>query len=128
MALCPLVGIETTQLQMLFQMLSDDGEFTVKSLRHAIDLNWDPVDLNPVIWSSWIPLKVRGFAWKVRLNRIPSKKALQDRGVNMFSQECSMCFGSIETADHALNRCSFATVVWNCVRQWCGWDGMLMRI
>lgn len=85
--------------------ISDDCMFSVKSLRQALETNGDLVDLKPVIWLNWIPLKVRGFSWKVRLNRILCKTALHDCGVNVVSNECSMCVGNIETTDHALNRC-----------------------
>jgi len=45
------------------------------------------VDLNPVHWLVWVPLKIRCFIWKMRLNRIPSKIALGVGGVNVTSEE-----------------------------------------
>lgn len=54
-------------------------------------------DLNPVHWSIWIPLKIRGFVWKVRFYKIPYKTALHARGVNTTSEECSICFGVKES-------------------------------
>ncbi|KAK1429539.1 hypothetical protein QVD17_11750 [Tagetes erecta] len=59
------------------------GEPSVKSIRRLLELNRVPVDLNPMIWPVEVPLKVRSFAWKVRLNKIPSKVSLTARGVQM---------------------------------------------
>ncbi|KAK1416690.1 hypothetical protein QVD17_25805 [Tagetes erecta] len=134
-------GIETLQLQQCLQLLqgfvsadgpdewrweaNDDGLFSVKSLRHILELNRTPVDLNPVIWSKWIPLKVRCFAWKVRLNKIPVKTALARRGVQVGSEECSMCFNHLETSNHVLLHCAFAAKVWYKVFEWCGLFGAL---
>ncbi|KAK1431060.1 hypothetical protein QVD17_14273 [Tagetes erecta] len=69
----------------------DDTDFSVKSVRRLLELNRSPVDLNPMNWSCWVPLKVKSFIWKVRLNRIPSKVALGVRGVQVGSEECSFC-------------------------------------
>lgn len=74
-------------------------------------------------WLNWVPLKVRGFVWKTRLDRIPSKRALLTRGVIVGFEECSMFFGGIETRDNMLLNYSFATEVWLRIYSWCGWSG-----
>lgn len=71
-----------------------------------------------------MPLKVRYFCWKARLNRIPCKVALAKRGVNVGSEECSMCVGHRETTDHCLSGSSFTLEIWRRIANWCGWTDL----
>ncbi|KAK1407437.1 hypothetical protein QVD17_39053 [Tagetes erecta] len=98
----------------------DVGVFSVKSLRNIIEYNRVPPDLNPMSWCHWIPLKVRCFAWRARLDRFPAKSALIARGVGIDGGGCSMCIGADETPSHLLISCPFASRVWEQVAAWCG--------
>ncbi|KAK1441033.1 hypothetical protein QVD17_06869 [Tagetes erecta] len=100
---------------------SNDGQFSVNSLRNMLELNRAPIDLNPMLWSSWVPLKIRCFMWKARLNKIPSKNALMIRGVSIGMEECSLCFGEQETTDHILLHCRFTEKIWAEIFNWCKW-------
>ncbi|KAK1439226.1 hypothetical protein QVD17_05042 [Tagetes erecta] len=98
----------------------DNGKYSSKSLRGLLENNRLPVDLNPMEWLRWIPLKVLCFVWRARLNRIANKVLLQHRGVPMDSVECSSCFGEIEDTKHVLVKCPFARTVWGRIGEWCG--------
>ncbi|KAK1415496.1 hypothetical protein QVD17_31278 [Tagetes erecta] len=76
-----------------------------------------PVDLKPIIWTHWVPLKIKGFIWRARLYRIPCNTSLKARGVDIGLEECLMCFGLEETADHVLLTCPFADSVWSRIQQ-----------
>lgn len=52
--------------------------------------------------SKWVPLKVRCFVWKSRLDRIPCKKALASRNVEVGFEGCSRCFNDSECPNHVL--------------------------
>lgn len=104
----PTLGAETKLLQLLFQTLhgsnltqsmdkwvwdlSDNRDVMISALRHMVESNRNPVDLQPIQWSNWVPLKVRCFNCKIILNKIPSTCALIVRRVNVESEACSMCF------------------------------------
>ncbi|KAK1429467.1 hypothetical protein QVD17_11676 [Tagetes erecta] len=134
----PALGMETRQFQQLFSLLqgfrvsetgdkwtweADDEEaYTIKSLKKTLELNRIPADPNPMKWANGVPLKVKGFIWKARLDRIPTKVALTSRGVQVGSEECSFCFGNYESSEHLLLHCLFATMVWNKIARWCGWS------
>jgi len=62
--------------------------------------------------------------------KIASKEALVRRGVQLHSQECSMCFGVVESIDHVLRDCPFARKVWEEISTWCGvvWCGVSVTI
>lgn len=80
------------------------------------------IDRTQLILIRWVGLtgEIKSFIWKVRLNKIPSKMALRDRGVCMDFKECSLCFGHNESSDHFLLNCQFATKVWKNISRWCG--------
>ncbi|KAK1422143.1 hypothetical protein QVD17_25055 [Tagetes erecta] len=98
----------------------ESGKYSVKSLRYIIDYNRLPSDLNPMSWCHWIPLKVRCFMWRARLDRIPAKTGLIARGVGIGGGSCSLCIGTDESHSHLLISCPFASRVWDKVAEWCG--------
>lgn len=48
-------------------------------------------------WLKLVPLKVLGFVWRVKQNRIPSAGALKNKGVAMVSTICGVCKVTEET-------------------------------
>ena len=72
-----------------------------------------------ISWLNTIPLKVLGFVWRAKQNRIPSAEALKNRGVTMPSTMCSACREAEESGDHILVSCSLAKGVIQSIFQWC---------
>ena len=66
-----------------------------------------------------IPIKVNIFAWRVQLNKLPTRLNLSCRGVEISSILCPICNVSVESVDHLLFACSLTRNVWSKVlRQW----------
>nr|GEV62390.1 RNA-directed DNA polymerase, eukaryota, reverse transcriptase zinc-binding domain protein [Tanacetum cinerariifolium] len=59
--------------------LNDEGSFVVKDMCNLIDDFMLPKEENKTRWIKYIPIKVNIFAWKVRLNRLPSRINLSRR-------------------------------------------------
>lgn len=86
------------------------------------------------------PLKCHIFAWKVAYYRVPTKTALQRRGVHILNTSCILCEAADETEDHLFIRYPFSDAVWsrqahlykigelrhgNCTDMWTGfWWGL----
>ncbi|CAI9279290.1 unnamed protein product [Lactuca saligna] len=95
-----------------------DGEFCVATLRDRIERASFPVCDGVFPWLKTIPLKVLGFVWRAKQNRIPSAEALKNR-VALPSTLCSACSEVDESGDHILVSCSIAKEVFQSIFQWC---------
>ncbi|GKE16678.1 hypothetical protein Tco_1424255, partial [Tanacetum coccineum] len=56
--------------------LEDSGEFSVKSVRNLIDASLLPKSDVPTRWVKLIPIKVNILAWRIRLDRLPTRMNL----------------------------------------------------
>ncbi|GJT21332.1 RNA-directed DNA polymerase, eukaryota [Tanacetum coccineum] len=65
-----------------------------------------------------IPIKVNIFAWKVSLDRLPTRSNLARRGVLVPSSSCLICNVSDEDLAHLLFRCDLAIEVTRLVYIW----------
>ncbi|GKB62218.1 hypothetical protein Tco_0918404, partial [Tanacetum coccineum] len=73
--------------------LSGDGEFRVKEVRSCLDNILLPSSDVPTRWVSLIPIKINIFAWRARLDRLPTRSNLACRGIVMDSVLCWVSFG-----------------------------------
>ncbi|GJS21722.1 RNA-directed DNA polymerase, eukaryota [Tanacetum coccineum] len=84
--------------------LSGDGEFRVKEVRSCLDNILLPSSDVPTRWVSLIPIKINIFAWRARLDRLPTRSNLACRGIVMDSVLCPICGSDTETISHILFR------------------------
>ena len=63
------------------------------------------------IWNKVIPLKVRIMNWRARMDRLPTKMNLINRGVVLDNDHCVLCNQSAETGDYIFISCCKATEV-----------------
>ncbi|KAJ9565341.1 hypothetical protein OSB04_001307 [Centaurea solstitialis] len=106
--------------------LTDTGLFSVSSLRYAIDDMLLRRCGAPTLWSKLVPLKIRIHVWRVRLDRLPTKANLLEKGLNLDTDTCLLCNDSGETGDHLFITCRTAVEVrrrinvwWNCLPSLC---------
>nr|GFA14773.1 RNA-directed DNA polymerase, eukaryota [Tanacetum cinerariifolium] len=82
--------------------LRGDGDFRVKEIRTAID------DLHLLFvgaatrWVKHVLIKVNIFAWRARLDRLPTRGNLVSRGVVLESSFCPVCNLAHEDIQHVL--------------------------
>jgi hypothetical protein len=72
------------------------------------------------LWKNPAPLKVLAFAWKVLLNRVPTKTNLTFRNVLAPEEStlCPMCNGAEESSIHLFLHCQLACKVWYKLMWW----------
>nr|GEV97034.1 RNA-directed DNA polymerase, eukaryota, reverse transcriptase zinc-binding domain protein [Tanacetum cinerariifolium] len=90
-------GVEASQLAHLHDILGSvtlsssddrwiwdmngDGDFRVKYVHNLLDETFLPKSDSPTRWVRSIPIKINIFAWKVSLDRLPTRANLVRRGV-----------------------------------------------
>ncbi|GKE99558.1 RNA-directed DNA polymerase, eukaryota, partial [Tanacetum coccineum] len=88
--------------------LNGDGEFRVKDIRSSLDDLFLPAMTDATRWVKYIPVKVNVFAWRARLDRLPTRGNLVSRGVFLDSSLCPVCGLALEDVQHVLFRCDMA--------------------
>ena len=63
------------------------------------------------MWQLQLPAKIRIFAWKACLDRLPTRLNLAKRGVRV-EAECPLCEKAMESTSHALIYCDELCEVW----------------
>nr|GFA65261.1 RNA-directed DNA polymerase, eukaryota [Tanacetum cinerariifolium] len=72
------------------------------------------------IWVKYIPIKINVFAWRARLDRLPTRSNLVRKGVVLDSSLCPLCGLVPEDIHHVLFRCDTAKLVFRRICRW--WD------
>nr|GEZ30052.1 RNA-directed DNA polymerase, eukaryota [Tanacetum cinerariifolium] len=100
--------------------LNGDGRFCVKDVRCLLDDVFLPKAEVPTRWIKSIPIKINIFAWKLCLDRLPTRVNLAKRNVAVASLLCPLCDTGMEDAAHLFFRCDMAKDVMFLVSRW--WD------
>ncbi|GJU61617.1 RNA-directed DNA polymerase, eukaryota, partial [Tanacetum coccineum] len=100
--------------------LSSDGDFHVKDSRRLLDEFFLPRDDIATRWVKYVPIKINVFAWRVWLDRLPTRLNLIQRNVSVSSLLCPICSSSSEDISHLLFKCSLAADVFRLICRW--WD------
>ncbi|GKF18886.1 RNA-directed DNA polymerase, eukaryota, partial [Tanacetum coccineum] len=100
--------------------LNSDGVFGVKDARNLIDEFFLPKGDKPTRWVKSVPIKVNVFAWKLFLDRLPTRLNLARRNVYVPSLDCPLCDQGEEDTSHLFFGCSAAKEVMKLICRW--WD------
>nr|GEZ15049.1 RNA-directed DNA polymerase, eukaryota [Tanacetum cinerariifolium] len=100
--------------------LNGDGRFCVKDVRCLLDDVFLPKAEVPTRWIKSIPIEINIFAWKLCLDRLPTRVNLAKRNVAVASLLCPLCDSGMEDAAHLFFRCDMAKDVMFLVSRW--WD------
>nr|GEW04786.1 RNA-directed DNA polymerase, eukaryota [Tanacetum cinerariifolium] len=100
--------------------LNGDGVFRVKEVCTILDDVFFPSAADATRWVKYILIKINVFAWRARLDRLPTRSNLVRRGVVLDSSLCSMCGLVPEDIHHVLFRCDTAKLVFRRICRW--WD------
>ncbi|GJS44675.1 RNA-directed DNA polymerase, eukaryota [Tanacetum coccineum] len=98
--------------------LNGDGVFRVKDVRNLLDEFFLPRADIPTRWVKNIPIKVNIFAWKLALDRLPTRANLVQRNVVTESQSCPLCDAILEDTSHLFFNCSLARDVTRLLCRW----------
>ncbi|GJV73082.1 RNA-directed DNA polymerase, eukaryota, reverse transcriptase zinc-binding domain protein [Tanacetum coccineum] len=112
----PRSGIEEEQLLLLISntssvmlpnisdrwswLLDSLDDFSVKSTREFIDDSMLPKTDVPTRWVKSIPIKINIFAWRVSLDKLPTRLNLSLRGLDIPYIICPLCSLAVESTSH----------------------------
>ncbi|XP_058725579.1 uncharacterized protein LOC131596860 [Vicia villosa] len=107
-----------------------DGVFTVASVavlqEEHKEFAWGS-DINRrlnIMWKSSVPLKIKIFAWRLLISRLPLKDMLVLRGMvaNIIDPKCPFCDMHEESLDHLFFLCQASKNIWDKVLAWIGFS------
>ncbi|GJX45847.1 RNA-directed DNA polymerase, eukaryota [Tanacetum coccineum] len=98
--------------------LDSTGEFSVKSARLYIDDYLLPSVGAPTRWVKKVPIKINILAWKVSLDKLPTRLNLSLRGIEISSISCPICCTAGESCSHLLFSCIMARLLVSKVARW----------
>ncbi|GJR77371.1 RNA-directed DNA polymerase, eukaryota, partial [Tanacetum coccineum] len=101
-------------------LLDPSREYSVSSARTYIDDLFLPTVGSPARWAKVVPIKINIFAWKVCLDKLPTRLNLYLRGIDIPSIVCLNCSLAGESCSHLFFSCSLARLLWRKVARW--WD------
>ncbi|KAF1874246.1 hypothetical protein Lal_00030279, partial [Lupinus albus] len=73
------------------------------------------------LWKSKAPSKVISYAWRLFLDRIPTRDGLSRWGVSLIiggGASCTHCNDQLESSQHLFFSCSFSYRVWQLIYKW----------
>ncbi|GJX90518.1 RNA-directed DNA polymerase, eukaryota [Tanacetum coccineum] len=91
--------------------INGDGVFRVKDIRSILDDLILPSSDIPTRWVKYVPIKINVFAWRARLDRLPTRGNLVNRGVLLDSTLCPNYEGFFEDVQHLFLNCDLATCI-----------------
>nr|GEU91876.1 RNA-directed DNA polymerase, eukaryota [Tanacetum cinerariifolium] len=98
--------------------LDPNKEFSVKSARDFIDDLMLPKECTATRWLKCIPLKINIFAWRVYLDKLPTRANISLRGIDIPNIMCPICNSSLESTNHLFFSCKLAKDLLKKVTRW----------
>nr|GEY18143.1 RNA-directed DNA polymerase, eukaryota [Tanacetum cinerariifolium] len=100
--------------------LNGEGMFCVQDIRKIIDVLYLPSLSDATRWVKHIPIKINVFAWRARLDCLPTRCNLLNRGVVMVSPLFPICGLFPEDVQHVVFHCEIAKSIFRRICRW--WD------
>ncbi|XP_071727949.1 uncharacterized protein [Rutidosis leptorrhynchoides] len=98
--------------------VASKGLFNVKEARLYLDRKLLPSTSPITSWFKFIPRKVNIFLWRFRLNALPVRWKLFEKGIDINSIVCPICNNGIETRDHVFFDYPLSLDIWQRIRIW----------
>ncbi|GJX49796.1 RNA-directed DNA polymerase, eukaryota [Tanacetum coccineum] len=103
-----------------FWDMNGSGTYRVKDVHNMLDDFFLPKDEVATRWLPHLPIKLNVFAWRLYLDRLPTKSNLVRRGIQVGSPICPNCISYEEDVPHIFFMCPLAIEVSRAVCRW--WD------
>nr|GEW52588.1 zinc finger, AN1-type, zinc finger, A20-type [Tanacetum cinerariifolium] len=85
--------------------------FHGSSTKRFIDDGICVLDGSPTKWLNLIPIKINILAWRVALNKLPTRFNMSLRGMEVSTMKCPVCRVGNETSDHLFFSCSLVSAM-----------------
>nr|GFB67753.1 RNA-directed DNA polymerase, eukaryota [Tanacetum cinerariifolium] len=119
---CLIAVILSNMEDRWFWDLNGDAVFRVKDVRILLDEAFLPKMEVPTRWIKSIPIKVNVFAWKLFLDRLPTRSNLARRNVSIPSLACPLCDLTLKDSSHLFFGCFVAKDVQKLICRWWNLD------
>ncbi|GJX32988.1 RNA-directed DNA polymerase, eukaryota, reverse transcriptase zinc-binding domain protein [Tanacetum coccineum] len=124
-----LLECRISQLIVVAEAAKSIGCFDIERLllntwdvRSMLDEAFLPKMEVPTRWIKSIPIKVNVFAWKLYLNRLPTRSNLSRRNALLPSLACPLCDHVLEDSSHLFFGCSVAKDIQKLICRWWNLD------
>nr|GEW19669.1 RNA-directed DNA polymerase, eukaryota, reverse transcriptase zinc-binding domain protein [Tanacetum cinerariifolium] len=130
----PRGGAERSQLELLQEKIdgcilsnSNDrwswsldgvGDFTISSVRIAIDDYFLPKGTTTTRWIKEVPIKINIHAWKVNNDCFPTKFNMSRSGMEIDTILCPLCNSTAESSRHLFFSCKFSRDIMLKINRW----------
>ncbi|GJR32202.1 RNA-directed DNA polymerase, eukaryota [Tanacetum coccineum] len=101
-----------------FWSLNSTGEFLVSSVRNYIDEFLLPKAGTQTRWIKLIPIKLNITAWRVCLDKLPTRLNHSSRGLDIPTIICPLCNESVESTSHIFFSCQLSSQLMAKVCRW----------
>nr|GEX89590.1 RNA-directed DNA polymerase, eukaryota [Tanacetum cinerariifolium] len=108
----------TKTVRLTIWSLEGSGDFSVASIRKVIDDKLLPNVSSKTRWVKYVPINVNILVWKVKMDALPIRFNLSQRGIDIGSIVCSVCESGVETASHLFFKCSLLRQIARKVSSW----------
>nr|GEZ54168.1 RNA-directed DNA polymerase, eukaryota, reverse transcriptase zinc-binding domain protein [Tanacetum cinerariifolium] len=98
--------------------LEGSGDFSVASIRKVIYDKFLPNVSSKTRWVKYVPIKVNIPAWKVKMDALPVRFNISQRGIDIGSIVCPVCESGVETTSHLFFKCSLLRQIARKVSSW----------
>ncbi|GJX31581.1 RNA-directed DNA polymerase, eukaryota, reverse transcriptase zinc-binding domain protein [Tanacetum coccineum] len=88
--------------------LDSSGDFSVASIRKAIDVKRLATGTSKTRWIKYVPIKTNVLAWKIKMDALPTRFNISRRGMDIHSLACPICDNGIESSDHLFFKCDMS--------------------
>jgi len=101
---------------------NDQQEYTVKSGYNVLNKEdlMQTFEVFRLVWSIKIAPSAAVCAWRLLLDRVPTRSNLVRRGIQIGNMQCPMCQEDVETTQHLLITCRVTQKVWDLCDKWSG--------
>jgi hypothetical protein len=91
-------------------------------MQPAVTLDGDVLATINKLWRIDVPSKALVFGWRFLLDKLPTRSALNHRGIltNPDDLHCIYCSHAGEDCDHLFFLCQFSKGIWDAISQWLG--------
>ncbi|XP_058741959.1 uncharacterized protein LOC131614382 [Vicia villosa] len=107
--------------------INAEKEFTVANISSAVNnskpFGWDSILIRwlKAMWDLNLPPKIKLFALRFLIDRLPTKDELLKRGLSSISNpNCDFCGNVLESTSHLFFLCQEAREIWNHIFGWLG--------
>ncbi|GKC86924.1 reverse transcriptase domain, reverse transcriptase zinc-binding domain protein [Tanacetum coccineum] len=102
--------------------LHSSRTYVVSAMRKHIEESTLRSTTGETKWNNTLPIKVNIFAWRLALDRLPTRFNLDSRRVNLDLVRCTICDDAIEMTQHLFVDCTISKSLWSMVMRWWGFD------